>query len=136
MKGQPIISPFMSSDYKTKIAPFYIQCIPPELKAMWDSGIYIPTKLQACGIFPRPILKKGSRKKKLNKHYNDVDCEFLHLCAAATATPTSSLPACFFPDKEPLGVQKNIWKLVAQRVTQHFIKQEAIPNHSPLSSFL
>lgn len=48
-----------------------------------------------------------------------------------------SLSTFLFPqDKEPLGVQKNIWKLVAQKVTQHFIKQEAILNHSPLSSFL
>lgn len=34
VKGQPIISSFMSSDYKTKITPFYIQCISPELDAM------------------------------------------------------------------------------------------------------
>ena len=38
----------------------------------------------------------------------------------------------FFPDKEPFGAQRNIWKLVALRVTQHFIKREAISNHLSL----
>lgn len=103
---------------------FYIQCISQGHNAMWDSGIL--TKLQACGIFSHPKLKRG-RKKKLNKHNSDVECEFL----PSTHPPLLS-PLLLFPDKEPLGVQKNIWKLVAQRVTQHFIKQGATPNHSPL----
>lgn len=38
-----------------------------------------------------------------------------------------------FPGRRTFGAQRNIWKLVALRVTQHVIKQETIPNHSPLS---
>lgn len=48
----------------------------------------------------------------------------------------------FFPqlfyslDEEPVGAQRNVWKLVAQRVIEHLINQAAIASHSSLSSFL
>lgn len=40
--------------------------------------------------------RKGEAEKKLNKHYSDVECGFLHLCAPAITTPSSLLSQIFF----------------------------------------
>lgn len=128
---------FLPSEYKTKITPFYIQCISPELNAMRSWNLYsLQTKLQACGIFHHPIPKKKRKQKKIKQTLQWCWIWIFALVRSRRHHHTLLSHSFFSQIKNHSGLKRNIWKLVAHRVTQHFIKREAIPNHSSLFSFL
>lgn len=133
MEGQILISHFAPFLIKRisiqKIMPFYTDYTPLGQDARFGnlcSLLFRPNykHVETFPIHPERKIQASTSSPILNAA----------LCAWVSPPPPSPLHSLSFPDKEPLGAQRNIWKLVVQRVTRHFIKCGSFPNRSPLLS--
>lgn len=133
MEGQILISHFSPFLIKRvsiqKITPFYTDYAPQGKDARFGN---------LCSLLFKPNYKHVETfpihpERKIQAHTSRLILNAA-LCAWVSPPPPSPLHSLYFPDKEPLGAQRNIWKLVVRRVTRHFIKCGSFPNRSPLLS--